>query len=160
MGVEFIDNRTKVKSSVENAGIAWLYEACGEIEAQTKRNSKVVSGKTKGSYFYMVDENAGEGYVGSSDENAVWEEFGTGEYALGGDGRKNGWWIKVGYGRGEISPETARKYRWEKVRRDKNGSLAFVFTRGKKARRPLFKAFTSTKNLLKRLLKEMFGSME
>ena len=86
MGVEFIDNRTKVKSSVENAGIAWLYEACGEIEAQTKRNSKVVSGKTKGSYFYMVDENAGEGYVGSSDENAVWEEFGTGEYALGGDG--------------------------------------------------------------------------
>ena len=36
MGVEFIDNRAKVKSSVENAGISWLYEACGEIEAQTK----------------------------------------------------------------------------------------------------------------------------
>ena len=40
MGVEFIDNRAKVKSSVENAGISWLYEACGEIEAQTKRRSE------------------------------------------------------------------------------------------------------------------------
>lgn len=160
MGAEFIDNRAKVKGDISDTGISWLYEACGEIEAQAKRNSKVVSGKTKGSYFYMVDEEACVGYVGSGDENALWEELGTGEYALGGDGRKGGWWIKVGYGRGEISPETATKYRWEKVREDKNGSLAFVFTRGKKARRPLFKAFTSTKNLLKRMLEEMFGSIE
>ena len=49
MGDEFIDKRVKANSRVENEGIAWLYEACGKIEDQTKRNSKVVSGKTRGS---------------------------------------------------------------------------------------------------------------
>ena len=30
--------------------------------------------------------------VGSPLENAIWEEFGTGEYALYGNGRKGGWY--------------------------------------------------------------------
>lgn len=41
----------------------------------------------------MVDEGHDESTVavGSDLENAIWKEFGTGEYALHGDGRKGDW---------------------------------------------------------------------
>ena len=44
----------------------------------------------------MVDEGKDESTVavGSDLENAIWEEFGTGEYALHGGGRKGGWVYK------------------------------------------------------------------
>ncbi|MBD5550477.1 MAG: HK97 gp10 family phage protein [Lachnospiraceae bacterium] len=120
MSVEFQDNRIEVKNAIGDAAIAFLHEACGELEAQTKRNSKVKTGQTKGSYNYAVDEAELTGYVGSNYENAIWEEFGTGEYALNGDGRKGGW-----------------RYMDEKGE--------WHFTKGKRPRRPLFKAFTSLK---------------
>ena len=120
MAVEFQDNRINVKAAISGAGIAFLYEACGELEAQTKRNSKVKTGQTKGSYGYAVNEAELVGYIGSSYENAIWEEFGTGEYALNGDGRKGGWHYK-----------------------DEKGN--WYFTYGKRPRRPLFKAFSALK---------------
>lgn len=120
MSVVFQDNRIEVKTAMSGAVMAFLHEACGELEAQVKRNSKVKTGQTKGSYRYAVDEAELAGYVGSSHENAVWEEFGTGEYALSGDGRKGGW-----------------RYMDEKG--------IWHFTYGKKPRRPLFRAFTALK---------------
>lgn len=130
--VQFIDNSVKVKKALNDKGVAWLHEVCGELEAQTKRNSKVVTGKTKGSFQYSVDENSLEGTVGSNYENAIWEEFGTGEYALNGDGRKGGWFYKDEQGNGH-------------------------FTHGKHPKRPLFKAFTSLKSKLIRRAQEIFG---
>ena len=130
----FIDNRIQVKTKLKEAGIAWLYEACGEIEAQTKRNSKVVTGKTKGSYQYKVDEDKLEGFVGSNYENAIWEEFGTGEYALEGDGRKGGW-----------------------VYTDESGERHF--TLGKTPNRALFNAFTSLKDAIIKEAERRFGSL-
>jgi hypothetical protein len=91
MSVEFTDNSAKVKDALEDAVTAYLYEAGGELEAQAKRNSRVGSGQLKNSWNYIVDESKGECTVGSPLENAIWEEFGTGEYALHGDGRKGGW---------------------------------------------------------------------
>ena len=35
--VEFTDNRIKVEAALDDAVIAFLYEAAGEVEAQTKR---------------------------------------------------------------------------------------------------------------------------
>lgn len=159
--VQFINNSVKVKKALNDKGFAWLYEACGELEAQTKQNSKVKAktGQTRGSYGYAVDEAELTGYVGSNYENAVWEEFGTGEYALNGDGRKGGWWIKVGNGKNEIPISTVEKYKWPKVRRDKSGNVTHVFTYGKKPRRPLFKAFTASKSKLIRRAQEIFGGM-
>lgn len=159
MSVEFVDNSVKCKNMIGGSCVAWLYEACGELEAQVKRNSKRVTGGTAGSFGYMVDETSMNGYVGSNMENAIWEEFGTGEYALDGNGRKGGWWIKVGNGRNQIPLATAKRYGWVKVRRDQNGNLTYVFTKGKKPKRPLFKAFTSLKSRLVRRAEEVFGSM-
>lgn len=162
MAVEFQDNRIEVKAAISSAIIAFLYDACGELEAQTKRNSKVKTEQTKGSYRYVVDEAELTGYVGSNYENAIWEEFGTGEYALNGDGRKGGWWIKVGNGKNEIPISTVKEYKWLKVRRDKGGNVTYVFTKGKKPRRPLFKAFAELRARIiakaEQIMKERLGS--
>ena len=123
MSLEFQDNRIAVKKALESAGIAFLYEACGELQARTRRNSRVDTRQTKGSYEYVVDESKCEGKIGSNLENAIWEEFGTGEYALHGDGRKGGW-----------------------VYKDAKGN--FHYTRGKTPNRPLNNAFTALKSKL------------
>lgn len=91
MSVEFKDNSMKVKATLNEAAISYLYEAAGEIESQVKRNTRVDTGQLKSSWTYNVDESKGEAVVGSPLENAIWEEFGTGEYAVNGDGRKGGW---------------------------------------------------------------------
>jgi len=121
--VEFTNNSAQVNAALDDAVKAYLYEAGGELEAQVKRNTKVGSGQLKNSWTYRVDESKGECTVGSPLENAIWEEFGTGEYALKGDGRKGGW-----------------------VYRDDKGH--FHFTIGKKPHRAFQKAFNSLKNAL------------
>lgn len=123
MSLEFQDNRVRVKEALASAGIAFIHEACGELQARTQRNSRVDTGQTKGSYEYVVDESKCEGKIGSNLENAIWEEFGTGEYALHGDGRKGGW-----------------------VYKDAKGN--FHHTRGKTPNRPLNNAFTALKSKL------------
>lgn len=124
--VTFKDNSVKVKDAIAEAAIAYLYEAGGEMAAQTARNSRVDTGQTKGSWDYSVNEDELESQVGSPLENAIWEEFGTGEHALKGNGRKGGWFYTDKDGKGH-------------------------FTRGKKPNRALWKAFQSLKpKLIKR----------
>lgn len=94
MAVEFTDNSAKVKGALNDAAIAYLYEAAGELEAQVKRNSRVGTGQLKNSWTYRVDESKGIATIGSPLENAIWEEFGTGDFALHGDGRKGGWYYQ------------------------------------------------------------------
>lgn len=123
--VEFEDNSIAVKNALEQACIAYLHEAGGELEAQVKRNTRVDTGQTKGSWSYKVDEDKLVATVGNPLENAIWEEFGTGEYALNGNGRKGGWAYE-----------------------DKKGE--WQFTRGKRPNRALQSAFTTLKNPLKK----------
>lgn len=93
--VEFTDNRIKVEAALDDAVIAFLYEAAGEVEAQTKRaQTRVDTGQTKGAWTHHVDEDKGEAVIGNPLENAIWEEYGTGEYALKGNGRKKPWVYK------------------------------------------------------------------
>lgn len=91
----------------------------------------------KGSWDTHVDEATLEGMIGSALENAIWEEFGTGEYALNGDGRKGGW-----------------------AYTDRKGETHF--THGKKPNRALWNAFQTLKpKLIKRaeaLMKELNGN--
>ena len=94
MSVQFTDNSAVVRAALDEAVVAYLYEAGGELESQVKRNSRVGSGQLKNSWNYKVDESEGKCTIGSPLENAIWEEFGTGEYALHGDGRKGGWFYQ------------------------------------------------------------------
>lgn len=94
MAIEFENNSVEVKEALNSAIIAFLYEAAGELEAQVKRNTPVDTGQLKGSWDYKVQEHKGEAVIGSPLENAIWNEFGTGQYALHGDGRKTPWKYK------------------------------------------------------------------
>ena len=92
MAVEFTDNSARVCAAIDEAIAAALEECGGEFEAQVKRNARVDTGQTKNSFQHKV---AGDTvYVGSDHENAIWEEFGTGVYAEGGNGRKDRWAYK------------------------------------------------------------------
>ena len=127
MSIEFKDNSIEVKNRLNNMCIAWLYEAAGELTSQTQRNSKVDSSHTKDSWKYVVDESKQSATIGNPLENAIYEEFGTGEYALNGDGRKTPW-----------------SYQDEKGQ--------WHYTRGKHPTRMLFKAFTSLRKPLQQAL--------
>lgn len=119
--IEFKDNTIQVKEAIDNKINAVLEECAGEIESQTKRNSRVKTGKTKSSFRHHVDDAQHVATIGSSDENAIWEEFGTGEHALKGDGRKGGWFYEDEEGNGH-------------------------FTHGKKPSRAFWKAYTALKS--------------
>lgn len=146
MSVEFEDYSVRVEGALKEAAIAFLHEAAGEVVSQTQRNTsvgKVSGGKTKGYWKYKVDESELKATIGNPDENAIWEEFGTGEYAVNGDGRKGGWYIKIGNGQNEISQSVVDAYGF-KVVYGKNG-VKYAFTKGKKPKRAFEKAFTSLK---------------
>ena len=134
MSIEFRDYSRIVLQKIHETGEAFLEEVGGELEAQTKRNTKVDTGKTKGSWEHVVDEQKMEVQVGSRYKNALWEEFGTGIYALNGDGRKTKW-----------------------VYRTEDGK--FHTTVGKKPRRALFRAYQSKKNEIIREARRRFKEL-
>lgn len=124
--VVFEDNSIAVKGAISSACKAWLEEAAGELEAQTKRNqTRVDTGATKGGWTHRVLSDS-EAVVGNPLENAIWEEYGTGEYALKG-GRKGGWVYQDD--RGE----------WHR-------------TKGKTPLRPLHKAFSANRAKIQKML--------
>ena len=145
MGVEINNNILKVKSMMKQEAVKALYEIGSELLNQVQRNTRVDTGQLKNSWKLVVDESNLTAIVGSPLANAIYEEFGTGEPAHEGKGRKGGWWIKVGNAQNEISPNVVKKYKWEKVRKDKDGNITFVFTRGKEPTYALTKAFEKVK---------------
>lgn len=134
MPVEFQDFSFRVKEALEDKSVSFLHEAASEIKSQAQRNSRVKTGQLKGSWEYKVDEGAKEAQVGSPLENALWEEFGTGEYAAHGDGRKGGW-----------------------AYQDDSGD--WHFTRGKTPNHTLQRAFDSKKNAIIARAKQIFGEL-
>lgn len=131
--VEVIDNSVVVKRCLSDAIGKYLINASTILVSQVAQNTKVDTGQLKHSWAANVYEEKGEAVIGSPLENAVWEEFGTGEYALNGDGRKGGWFYENDEGNGH-------------------------FTRGKKPRRALHKAFETKKTPLIKLAEEIFKS--
>ena len=102
---EFKDFSIQVKSAIENEIKAVLHEVSGEMVSQVKRNSRVDTGQTKNSFKYKVTTSSDglTSYIGSDLQNAIWEELGTGEYALNGDGRKGGWRYVDAKGKGHFT---------------------------------------------------------
>lgn len=167
--VQLTDNSPAVRAAMSAAVKAFLHEAGGELVAQTQKNARVDTGQTKNSYEYRIIEGADEQkcVVGSDYMNAVYEEFGTGEYALHG-GRKGGWWIKVGNGAGQIPLKAAKKYRWAGYRyvngsksfgsRSDGGTIAYVFTYGKKPDKPMRRAYEKLREPIQDELERRFSA--
>lgn len=160
--VEFNDYSVQVKAKLKENIIAFLYEVGGEIEARAKRNSRVRTSKTKGSFQHKVDESNQSVHIGSDEENAIWEEFGTGIYAINGDGRK-GYWVFVDDGSTGKKSKSSKSYTREEAKRivammRKKGLNAY-YTNGKKPSRALWKAFQSAQGEIIKIAQERFGDM-
>ena len=133
MDVKFKDFSVEVKSTLETLAQTVLEEVGGELESAVKRNTAVDTGQTKNSWTHTVRKtnDIHTVTVGSPLQNAIWEEFGTGEYALNGNGRKGGWYYE-----------------------DRNGNGHFTY--GKHPRRPLFKAYTTMKKRIIKRIQNVF----
>ncbi len=130
----FEDFTVEVQGAIDKNINIVLEECAGEVESAAKRNSRVKTGKTKNSFRHKVDTALHEASIGSSDENAIWEEFGTGEYALQGNGRKGGWVYK----------DAAGEYH---------------HTHGKTPSRALWKAFTALKGKIINKIQNSFKGL-
>jgi hypothetical protein len=122
---EFHDYSIQVKQAMNSKINAVLAEVSGELVSATQRNSRVRTGKTKGSFRYEISKSGGTttAQIGSDYINAIWEEFGTGEFATNGNGRKGGWYYVDAQGKGH-------------------------FTRGKAPTRAFWNAYNSLKNAI------------
>lgn len=129
--VTFKSYAPKIALELEKAARNWLEEGAGELETQVTRNTRVDTGRTKGSWNHKVDNGALEATIGSDYENAIWEEFGTGVYAESG-GRTNVPWTYKD-----------QKGEWHK-------------TKGKRGTRAFRKAYKTMRPKLKKRAKELF----
>lgn len=91
MSSEFKDNSAAVKHEIELQAIRGLIQACMLVEGVAVGLAPVDTGALRDSIDYRVDRDELVGYVGTNCEYAVWIEFGTGEFAEKGNGRKGGW---------------------------------------------------------------------
>lgn len=135
MPVQFEDYSIKVIGAIEDKSEEFLYTAAEMLQTQVSQISPVKTGQLAGSWDYRVNLAAKEAKVGSPIENALWNEFGTGEYAIGGNGRKGGWRYKDNEGK------------WH-------------FTRGKRPRRTLQTAFTAKRGSIIALANRLFGELD
>lgn len=121
MSIEFKDFSKIVIDKINQTADAFLEEVGGEVESQAKQNTKVKTGKTKGSWEHVYNSGEKQVQIGSRYQNTLWEELGTGIYAVNGNGRKTKWVYRTADGK-------------------------FHTTVGKKPRRMLWNAYITLKN--------------
>lgn len=142
-----IDYRAEVKAELNDITIEWLYETASEVASHAKRNCQMakegdsVGYQLRDSYAYEVDDGAGVAQIGTPLEAGYWEEFGTGEHAAHGGGRK-GWWVYVkGYqGDGGKTYQSMEEARAAAAFLRSQGLDAY-YTNGRKPSYTLEKAF-------------------
>lgn len=165
MSVEFHDFSIQAKEALSDAVIAALHEVAGELTSKTKRLTKMNpkdGHDVRGNWKYRVDEAKQEAVIGNPLEASYWEELGTGEYALNKDGRK-GWWVYIKGGSGYAGK--TKTYSSQKEAEEaaayisqKHGVQA-IATNGREPNRPLFRAFTSEKEALIRIMQARIGEL-
>lgn len=148
------NNLPEISGEVKKIALQWLEETSGELESQAARNTRVDTTDTKVSWTHQVDEGAMEAVAGSPKINAVYEEYGTGEYAVNGDGRK-GYWVFV---KGSSGPSTKGKtYSLEKAKQVmailRSKGLDAYYTKGKQPNPALHDAWDKVTPKAKKQLK-------
>lgn len=168
--IDFQDFSVQVKEAIEDAAIAWLHEATGELEAQIKRETP-----DRGRWFteleqswqHTVDEGKMEGTVGSRLERALWSEFGTGEYSIAPKGGRQGYWVYVkGNGTsdgGSYTYKGGQQYTLEDAKKIvammRADGLDAWYTKGQRPNRTMHKTFIRMKPKIIRLAQERFKEL-
>lgn len=134
MSVQFQDFSIQVKDAIDEKAESFLYGSAELLSGQAAQITPVKTGQLKGSWDYKVDLDRKEARIGSPLENAIWNEFGTGEYAAHGDGRKGGWSYQ-----------------------DDSGE--WHHTKGKRPNHTLQKTFDAKKNSIINFARQLFGEL-
>lgn len=132
--MKFIDHSDEGKEALKDATIQWLFQACILVEGQAVALATVQTARLRNSIDHHVDEAELTGYVGTNVEYAIYVEFGTGEFAENGNGRKGGW-----------------------VYQDPSGE--WFFTWGQEPQPYLRPAFRKNRSAIEALAKEIFGGI-
>ena len=160
--VVFEDYSIQCKNALKEKALIFLQEAGEEITSMTVRNQVRKTGQTAGSWSDspVLDEANLAVHMGSNYENAIWEEFGTGEFAEKGDGRK-GWWVYVkgssSGGGGKTYSSQAEAKKAVAILRKKG--LDAYYTKGKSARHPFLNAYNSSKSKIIKHAESIFGGL-
>ena len=93
--MKFVDNSEAAKRELERAVIRGLIKASLLVEGQAVLLAPVDKGGLRDSIGYKVDESELVAYIGTNCEYAIYVEFGVGEFAENGNGRKGGWVYKT-----------------------------------------------------------------
>ena len=162
-GVKFKDYSIEVEEALNDTSIAWLHEAANEIAAQAQRTTSTEDWtneertRLRDNYRAEVDESKGKAMIGTPLEEGYWEEWGTGEYAAHGDGRK-GWWVFI---RGQASQGGGKN---DSTREEAEEAAAFlrrvkgldaVVTIGRRPNYTLERSFEKKQGWAKDLLADM-----
>lgn len=170
MAVEFHDFSIKVKEAIEDAAVAFLSEAAGELEAQVKRNIPNKGSwntELKQSFKYLVDEGKLEATIGSPMERSLWNEYGTGEFSDSPKGGRKGYWVYV---KGNEHPNDnsyfykgGKQYTLQEAKQIvammRADGLDAWYTKGQTPNRSMRKAYTKMKPKIIRLAQERFKKL-
>lgn len=159
--IEFTDNSVKVKGDLNQALIAFLREASAEIKTQAERYSPTGSAQLKRSWDTVVDAGKLEAIIGNPLEYAIYQELGTGEYALEGKGRK-GYWVYVKDSDSGSTTRSTKSYTLAEAKRImaylRDKGLEAYYTKGTRPKRMLYKAFTMYKPKVEARAQQIFKS--
>lgn len=167
MSTRLEDYSVEVKTAMKKQAIAFLHEVAGEIVKAVADNVPA-----KGRWFteqkeqwkYEVDAGDLKATIGNPMERSLWTEFGTGEYAVKGNGRKGYWvYVKDSDGSSEDAYKGGKSYTLEEAKQIvammKDDGLDARYTKGQQAYRPFETAFNEWKPKIKRLAEERFGKL-
>lgn len=161
--IRFENHTREVTEEIKNAILNWLEEASSELESQTvmKTGTGAYYREIASKWTHRVDTTNFKAYVGNPLENALWIEFGTGEYALHDDGRK-GYWVFV-KGSDGTSSSNEKQYTKEEAKQIvafmRSKGLDAMYTCGTLPKRPLHYTFINNEDAIKEALKHKLRSL-
>lgn len=156
--VRFEDFSDNVSEAIKNVVLNWLEEASSELESQTITRSR--SREVAERWSHVVNKDKFTAYVGNPMEHAIWEEFGTGEYALKGNGRK-GYWVYVKDSNNNT--RSTKQYTLDEAKQVmaylRSKGLEAFYTCGQEPVRALHYAFFNNEEELKDYLRSQLRSL-
>ena len=157
--VKFTDKSVKVKADLDKALTAFLREASAEIKTQAERYTPTGSAQLKRSWDTVVDQGKMQAIIGNTLEYAIYQELGTGEYALEGNGRK-GYWVYVKDSDSGKMSKSSKSYTLAEARRImamlRADGLEAYYTKGTRPKRMLYKSFKMFKPKIQARAKQIF----
>lgn len=159
--VEFTDNSVKVKAELNKALAAFLREASAEIKTQAERFTPAESSQLRRHWDTVVDEARLQAIIGNTLEYSIYQELGTGEYALEGKGRK-GYWVFVKDSSSSGLTRSTKKYTLAEAKQImaylRSQGLEAYYTNGIRPKRMLYKSFKLWKPKVEARAKQIFKS--